>query len=187
MLRHALLFAVLIVFSGCHSEEYTRAYDHAKEEGKSDFYAKAYAEQAEAGRGMVYAKAYAFALETSQKGVGFTQYDDKMKKVWARVYAEKIDEGQNFLYATVYAKHYCKMLPIAIAIAMEEGHNEKFVHQYAKYYIEMESAAKSLFPHQDSKYIKDFSQGYARAMALGATMEQAVEKAFKYANSNLIK
>ena len=184
MLRHALLFAVLcIVFAGCRSGEYTRAYNHAKEEGKSDFYAKAYAEQAEAGKGKVYAKAYAFALETSQEGIGFTQYDDKTKKVWARIYAKKIYEGQNFVYAAIYAKHYCNMLPIA----MEKGYDEKFVHQYAKYYVKIESVVDSLFPRRDSKYIEDFSQKFATEMALGATMEQAVEKAFKYANSNLIK
>ena len=176
--RTLMLLSVFVLLAGCNSEE-RKAYDYAKEEGKSDFYAKAYAEQIAEGKAKVYAEAYAFLLETSQEGIGFRQYDDKMKKVSARIYAEKIYEGENFIYATIYAKHYCRMLPVA----KEFGRDERFVHQYTRHYVKMEPAAKKLLPHHSSEYIKHFSHMYASEMALGATNEQAVKKAMKYAYS----
>ena len=163
------------------SEEHgpwSKAYDYAKEGGKSDFYAKAYAEQIAEGKGKIYAKAYAFALEVNQKDI---EYDDKMKKVWARIYAEKLYEGQTLEYAARYALNYCKMLPVAI----EQGQDEKFVHQYVKYYFDTEELVKRRFPQIDSKYLKDFSTTYALLRASGITKDRAVEKAMDYADSKI--
>ena len=180
MLQRILLVSVLcIVFAGCHSEEYTRAYEHAKEEGKSVFYAKAYAEQIAEGKGKIYAEAYAFALELHQKA---TKDKDKPVfdgKVFARIFAEKKYAGHTSEYAGRYTFHYCLML----LVAKKKGQDERFVHRYVKYYFDVKEKVKRRFPHYDSKYITAFSERYAWERALGTTSDQAVEKALVFVDS----
>ena len=181
MLQRILLLAVLwVVFAGCHSEE-RKAYDYAKEEGKSDFYAKAYAEQIAEGKGKIYAEAYAFALDTAfnNKFVETRLPDDKTKKIFAKIYAQEVYDGQTVTYAAKYARIYCDMIPIAI----ETGRDERFIHQFTRHFIRGENEAKKLFPQQSSEYIESFSMIYAMERTEGTTNEQAVKKAMDYANA----
>ena len=176
-----MLVAVLcIVFSGCRSEEYTRAYDHAKEEGKSDFYAKAYAEQIAEGKGKIYAEEYAFALEVAFNNESETRLpDDKTMKIFAKIFAQERHEGQTFTYAARYARIYCDMIPTAI----ENGKDERFIHQFTRHFVRVENKAKKLFRHQGPEYIESFSLTYAMERTAGTTNEQAVKKAMDYANA----
>ena len=164
MLQHILLLAVLwMVFAGCHSEE-RKAYDYAKEEGKSDVYAKAYAEQIAEGKGKIYAEAYAFALEVAFNNESETRLpDDKTMKIFAKIFAQERYEGQTFTYAARYARIYCDMIPTAI----ENGRDEIFIHQFTRHFVKVENVAKKLFPHQSSKYIELFSMMYANGKDSG--------------------
>ena len=176
MLQRILLLAILwMVFVGCDSEE-RKAYNYAKEEGKSDFYAKAYAEQIAEGKGKIYAEAYAFALEKNRKD---TKYDDKMKEIFAKIYAEQRYGGRTVEYAVKYAIHYCKIFPVA----MKQERGERFVHEVVKYFIDTEDRVTKQAPHLSPKYIRNFSITYALERAMGTGRDEAVDIATDYANS----
>ena len=181
MLQRILLLAILLmVCAGCHSEE-RKAYDYAKEEGKSDFYAKAYAEQIAEGKGKIYAEAYAFALEMIFNNDGkdgeILFRDDKTKNLFAKIYAQESYAGRTVSDAARFAKLYCDILPVAIA----NGKDEKYTHEFTGYYLSIEKETLNYSPDIDAIYLQNLSTKFAMERIDGKTKEEAYKKAQGYA------
>ena len=178
MLQRILLLAILwMAFTGCHSEE-RKAYDYAKEEGKSDFYAKVYAEQIAEGKSTIYAEAYAFALEMVFNNDGEIRLaNDKTKEIFAKIYAEERYGGRTVSDASRFARIYCDILPVAI----ENGKDEKYTHEFTGYYVSMEKEALKSSPDLDAIYLQNLSTKFAMERIEGKTKEEAYKKAQAYA------